>query len=46
MVEFALLHGFPEDVLLDGALAHEPVYVHLARLADAVRAVLRLLVQV
>ena len=42
VVQFALLHGLLQDVLLDGALAHHAVDVHLARLPDAVRAVLRL----
>ena len=42
LAEMALLIGLLEDVLLHGALAHQPVDVHVARLPDAVRAVLRL----
>jgi hypothetical protein len=41
-VEYAFLVRLLYDVLLDGGLADEAVDVHLARLADAVAAVLRL----
>ena len=42
VVEQPLLVRLAQDVLLDGRFGDEPVDVHLARLADAVRAVLRL----
>lgn len=40
MVQLALLVALGQNVLLDGALAHQPVDVHLTRLPDAVAPVL------
>ena len=42
MVQLALLVALSQDVLLYGALGHQPVNMHLPRLADAVTPVLGL----
>jgi len=42
MVQLALLVALGQDVLLNGALAHQPVNVHLPCLANAMTPVLRL----
>lgn len=42
VAEHALLLGLAQDVLLHRGGRHQPVHVHVARLPDAVAAVLRL----